>query len=146
MDFLTYLNYKTAKQLGIDINSWLNYSSQEFKSDLAPTGKTVSGSRKKKLITFVNSLNLSIPQKASLIKMSYSSYDSYDNQIMNEVNSLNISFMDKAKMVKTLGFDEYDKSIINYVDKNYSSMNEKTNVLKNLGFTVYTYKGRTYVR
>lgn len=141
-----YLSYKTAKQLGVDINSWLNYSSQEFKSDIAPTGKTVSGSRKKKLISFVNSLNLTIPQKASLIKMSYSSYDSYDKQIMNEVNSLNISFMDKAKMVKTLGFDEYDNSIINYVDKNYSSMSEKTSVLKDLGFTVYTYKGRTYVR
>lgn len=141
-----YLNYKTAKQLGVDINNWLNYSSQEFKSDIAPTGKTVSGSRKKKLISFVNSLNLTIPQKASLIKMSYSSYDSYDKQIMNEVNSLNISFMDKAKMVKTLGFDEYDNSIINYVDKNYSSMSEKTSALKDLGFTVYTYKGRTYVR
>ena len=141
-----YLNYKTAKQLGVDINNWLNYSSQEFKSDIAPTGKSVSGSRKKKLISFVNSLNLTIPQKASLIKMSYSSYDSYDKQIMNEVNSLNISFMDKAKMVKTLGFDEYDNSIINYVDKNYSSMSKKTSVLKDLGFTVYTYKGRTYVR
>lgn len=141
-----YLNYKTAKQLGVDINNWLNYSSQEFKSDLAPTGKTISGSRKKKLISFVNSLNLTIPQKASLIKMSYSSYDNYDKQIMNEVNSLNISFMDKAKMVKTLGFDEYDKSIINYIDRNYSSMSEKTNALKYLGFTVYTYKGRTYVR
>ncbi len=141
-----YLNYKTAKQLGVDINSWLNYSSQEFKSDIAPTGKTISGSKKNKLISFVNSLNLSIPQKASLIKMSYSSYDNYDKQIMNEVNSLNISFMDKAKMVKTLGFDEYDKSIINYVDKNYSNMSEKTNILKDLGFTVYTYKGRTYVR
>lgn len=141
-----YLNYKTAKQLGVDINSWLNYSSQEFKSDIAPTGKTVTGSRKKKLISFVNSLNLTISQKASLIKMSYSSYDSYDKQIMNQVNSLNISFMDKAKMVKTLGFDEYDNSIINYVDKNYSSMSEKTSALKDLGFTVYTYKGRTYVR
>ncbi len=141
-----YLNYKTAKQLGVDINSWLNYSSQEFKSDIAPTGKTVTGSRKKKLISFVNSLNLTIPQKASLIKMSYSSYDSYDKQIMNQVNSLNISFMDKAKMVKTLGFDEYDNSIINYVDKNYSSVSEKTSALKDLGFTVYTYKGRTYVR
>ena len=65
---------------------------------------------------------------------------------MNEVNSLNISFMDKAKMVKTLGFDEYNKSIINYVDKNYSNINEKTNILKDLGFTVYTYNGRTYVR
>ena len=141
-----YLDYKTSKLLGIDINNWLNYSSQEFKSDIAPTGKTISGSRKKKLISFVNSLNLTIPQKASLIKMSYSSYDNYDKQIMNEVNSLNISFMDKAKMVKTLGFDEYDDSIINYVDKNYSSMSEKTDVLKDLGFTVYTYKGRTYVR
>ena len=141
-----YLNYKTVKQLGVDINNWLNYSSQEFKSDIAPTGKTVSGSRKKKLISFVNSLNLTISQKASLIKMSYSSYDSYDKQIMNEVNSLNISFMDKAKMVKTLGFDEYDKSIINYVDKNYLSMSEKTSALKDLGFTVYTYKGRMYVR
>ena len=141
-----YLNYKTAKQLGVDINSWLNYSSQEFKSDIAPTGKTISGSKKNKLISFVNSLNLSIPQKASLIKMSYSSYDNYDNQIMSEVNSLNISFMDKAKMVKTLGFDEYDKSIINYVDKNYLSMSEKTSALNDLGFNVYTYKGRMYVR
>ena len=141
-----YLNYKTSKLLGIDINNWLDYSSQDFKSDIAPTGKTISGSKKNKLISFVNSLNLSIPQKASLIKMSYSSYDNYDNQIMSEVNSLNISFMDKAKMVKTLGFDEYDKSIINYVDKNYLSMSEKTSALKDLGFTVYTYKGRMYVR
>ena len=48
-----YLNYKTSKLLGIDINNWLNYSSQEFKSDIAPTGKTISGSKKNKLISIM---------------------------------------------------------------------------------------------
>lgn len=145
-DETKYKNYKTAKKLGIDINSWLNYSSQGFESSYDSNGNTVKNSKKNSIINFVKTLDLSTAQKAALIKMNYSSYTTYDSQIMKEVNSLGLDFEDKAKVVKTLGFSNYDKSIINYVKNNYSDVEERSNKLKELGFTVYKANGRTYVK
>lgn len=145
-DETKYKNYKTAKKLGIDINSWLNYSSQGFESSYDSNGNTVKNSKKNSIINFVKTLDLSTAQKAALIKMNYSNYTTYDSQIIKEVNSLGLDFEDKAKVVKTLGFSNYDKSIINYVKNNYSDVEERSNKLKELGFTVYKANGRTYVK
>ena len=63
------------------IKEFIKYNSQEFTTDYYSNGKEIPNSRKNKVIKYVNSLNLSIPQKALLIKMEYNSYKKYDKQI-----------------------------------------------------------------
>lgn len=63
-----------------------------------------SNTRKNAVIKYVNSLDLTIPQKAMLIKMNYSSYNDYNNQIINYINKQSISLEDKKEILKELGF------------------------------------------
>lgn len=121
----------------IPIRQFIQYDAADFEGDIdLKTGKTISGSKKNKVINYVNSLALSIPQKALLIKMKYKSFDDYDYDIANYVNSLGITFMDKARILKGANFDSYDKEIVNYVNTHYSTMDEKIKVLKEMGFKV----------
>lgn len=99
-------DYKTAKAAGIDIDSWLSYKKQEFVADKDSSGKSISGSRKDKIFNYINSLSLSIPQKAILFRQEYPSDDTYNNQIVNYVGSLNISYEDKVNI-----FEELDMTV-----------------------------------
>ena len=47
---------------------------------------------------------LTIPQKAMLIKMNYSSYNDYNNQIINYINSQKLSMSEKQEILEQLGF------------------------------------------
>ena len=60
--------------------------------------------RKAEIIKYVNSLNLTIPQKAMLIKMNYTSYSNYNNQIINYINEQDISIDEKKEILEELGF------------------------------------------
>lgn len=94
-------------EMRIPIKEFIKFDSQEFEGDYnTRTGKTISGSRKNKVIQYVKSLNLSIPQKAILIKMEYNSYDNYNEQI------------------------------VNYIKQNVSSVEERSAILTELGFTI----------
>lgn len=145
-----YSNYYSSEETldilsnaDIPIKEFIKFNLQEFESDFnSKTGKSVSGSRQKKVINYVNSLNLSIPQKALLIKMEYSSYKKYDKQIVNYINGKNLSFLDKATILKKAGFSSYDKQIISYVNELNKTVNEKQKILEDMGFTVRN--GRVY--
>lgn len=63
-----------------------------------------SNTRKNAVIKYVNSLDLTIPQKAILIKMNYSSYNNYNNQIISYVNNQKISLDEKKEILEELGF------------------------------------------
>lgn len=63
-----------------------------------------SNTRKNAVIKYVNSLDLTIPQKAMLIKMNYSSYNNYNNQIISYVNNQKISLDEKKEILEELGF------------------------------------------
>lgn len=126
----------------IPIKEFIKFNSQYFESNYYANGKAVPNSRKNKVIKYINSLNLSILQKALLIKMEYSSYKKYDKQIAEYVNSMNISFLDKASILKKAGFTSYDKQIINYVNKMNISKSEKEEILEEMGFTIRN--GRVY--
>lgn len=129
--------------LKIPIKEFIKYNSQEFESDYNEnTGKAISNSRKRKVIQFVNSLNLSIPQKAILIKKSYNSYDDYNKQIVNYVNNQSLSKYEKASLLKNIGFDEYDSYIINEVNSKKISRTEKERILENMGFKIIN--GKVY--
>ena len=109
-------------------------------------GTTLSNSRKAQVIKYVNSLNLSISQKALLIKQEFPGIKQYDKQIVNYINNKNIDFMTKASMLRSLGFNSFDKQIIDYVKKNSSSTEEQWNTLRSLGFKFYSFRGQTYIK
>jgi hypothetical protein len=99
-----YKGYKTSKAAEIDIDTWFEYSSQEFKSDKNSEGKSISGSKKKKVINFVNnSLDLTIPQKAILIKATNTfKFNDYNYDILDYVDNLNIDYDEKKKILENM--------------------------------------------
>lgn len=120
----------------IPIKEFIKFNSQEFTTDYYTNGKAIANSRKLKVIKYVNSLNLSVAQKAILIKMEYSSYDKYDNQIVSYINKMNYTKFEKASLLKSFGFDYYDKYLIQYVNKMNITKAEKEEMLKEMGFTI----------
>ena len=128
--------------LKIPIKEYIKLDSQEFTTDYGSNGKAITNSKKNKIINYVNSLNLSIPQKAILIKSQYSSYDSYNKQIVNYVNSQNLSKFDKATLLKSIGFDDYNSYIVQEVNSRNISAKEKEEILDDLGFRIVN--GRVY--
>ena len=131
-------------QSNIPIKEYIKFNSETFESDYYTNGKTVPNSRKNKVIKYINSLNLSIPQKAMLIKMEYSSFKQYDNQIVKYVNNIDCSSYDKKVILKTIGFTSYDKDIINTINSKNISVEEKTKELEELGFKVRN--GKVYTK
>ncbi len=99
----SYTNPNKYKTI-IQISSYNNYLS--YKNHIDETKEKYNNSleRKKAVIEYVNSLDLTIPQKAMLIKMNYSSFSNYDNQIINYINSQEISIDDKKEILEELGF------------------------------------------
>ncbi len=92
--------YKTITQ----VTSYNNYLSYKDDIDKIKEKYDNFSQRKIEVIKYVNSLNLSIPQKAILIKMNYSSYNNYNSQIINYLNKQNISLEDKKAILEELGF------------------------------------------
>jgi len=135
------LNY--IKDLNIPVIEFIKLNSQNIESEYnANTGKIINGSKKDKYIRAVNQLKLSVPQKAILIKMQYSTYKTYDNQIVNYVNKFNITANEKKVLLKAIGFDNYSKDVVNYINSQNITKSEKEKKLKSLGFTIRN--GRVY--
>lgn len=126
----------TLVKVDVPIKEFIKFNSQTFENDYYDNGKAVTNSRKRKVISYINSLNLSISQKALLIKMEYNSYNAYNSQIVNYINNMNYSKIDKAMMLKQIGFDNYDDYIIKSVNNENLSIDKKTEKLKKLGFKV----------
>lgn len=130
-------------EMNIPIKEFIKFDTSNIEGEYdASTGKTISGSKKTATIKYINSLNLSIPQKAILIKMNYHTYDDYNNQIINYINQLNQTANEKKVLLKRIGFDDYDSEVIKYIMSKYSSQEEQETVLKDLGFTIRN--GRVY--
>lgn len=89
--------YKTIKQ----ITSYDKYS--EYKEKIT-TIKENTKNDKEEVINYINSLSLSIPQKAMFIKQYYKSFNNYDNEIINYINSQKLSSKDKQTILEQLGF------------------------------------------
>ena len=86
----------------INIGDYYVIKTQSFTSDKNSKGETIRNSKKNKEIKYVNSLKLSIPQKAILIKMNYSSFDNYDGEIRKYIDSKNLTNKEKQELYKDL--------------------------------------------
>ena len=76
----------------------------DLKADKDENGDSISGTKKTKVISYVNSLDLSIPQKAMLIRKTYSTFDDYNNEIVDYVASLDLDYETKAIVLNELDF------------------------------------------
>jgi len=92
--------YKTIKQI-TTYDKYLTYQNEisNIKDRYENTNQ-----RKNAVVNYVNSLELSIPQKAMLIRMNYSSFNSYDNQIIEYINRQDLTIKEKEDILSKLGF------------------------------------------
>ncbi len=94
------------------INQITTYDKYNTYKEKIDSIKEQSMNKKTDVIKYVNSLNLSIPQKAILIKTQYSSYDKYDKQIIQYINSQKLSINEKTKILQELGFTVRNGKVI----------------------------------
>ena len=92
--------YSTIRQ----ITTYQKYNSYKNEIDTIKDKYDNTNERKYAVITYINNLNLSIPQKAMLIKMNYSSFRDYDNQIIEYINSQDLTIQEKTDILTELGF------------------------------------------
>ena len=112
--------YDIMKATGIDIKEYLKYKQQEFESDKEDdgtlTGKTVSNSKQKKVVEYLNSMNIKGNQRLLLYAMQgYTTTSSQKTQLANYVKALKIDKNTKLKLYdKFSGFTVYKDGTVKW--------------------------------
>ncbi len=99
--------YQVSRAVTEDTVTYKSYTKalSEIKADKDGAGKTVSGSRKKKVVQYINGLDAEYGAKLVLYKMEYPSDDTYNGKIIEYVNGIEgFTFEQKANVLGELGF------------------------------------------
>jgi hypothetical protein len=102
--------YTLSKAVSDDFLTFYKYRGDLFdlKADKDEDGKTISGSKKEKVIDYINNMNLDYGQKIILYRSMYDSKEdrkNYNNDILDYLNSRDdISYEDTVTILKELGF------------------------------------------
>ena len=105
----------TIVSSGINVDAYLDYSTQDIKADKDKDGDSIPNSRKKKVIAYVNGLDLSVPEKAILIKATNTfKFNDYNNQIVEYVSGLDISDDEKISILEDLDMKVLDDGTIEW--------------------------------
>lgn len=111
---------ETFTSKGLNMTKYLKYKTQEFESDKEDDGtvdgKSISGSKKKKVMKYIDSIEgASYTQKLILTGLEYSLSDYEQRQIINWVNSLDITEKEKLEMLGNFkGFTVYKDGSFDY--------------------------------
>ena len=100
-------NYTVAKAVG-GYDAYKSYSKElsGIKSDKDENGKSISGSRKEKVLDYINGLDIDYGEKIILFKNEYNADDTYNYDIIDYLNSRDdISYSEMETILKELGFD-----------------------------------------
>ena len=77
----------------------------DIKADKDENGKSISGSRKEKVLDYINNLDADYGEKIILFKNEYNADDTYNYEIIDYLNSReDISYEEMATILKELGF------------------------------------------
>jgi hypothetical protein len=80
-----------------------------FKADKDKNGKSISGSKKRKVIDYINSLDIDYGAKLVLMKSQYESIDDYNEEIFVYIrDKRDLTFEEKLSILKTLGYGVSD--------------------------------------
>ena len=99
-------NYAVAKSVG-GYEAYKTYSSElyDIKADKDENGKSITGSRKEKVIEYVNNLDVDDSVKFILFKNEYNEDDTYNYEIIDYLNEReDISYVEMETILKKLGF------------------------------------------
>lgn len=112
--------YGAVKASGMDITEYLEFKTQEFESDKKDdgtlTGQTVSNSKKKKIVEYLNSMKITGNQRLLLYAMQgYTTTASQKTQLANYVQGLDLSKREKLKLYdKFSGFTVYKNGTVRW--------------------------------
>jgi hypothetical protein len=98
--------YAVAKAVG-GYSSYKKYTSAlyDIKADKDADGKSINGSRKEKVMAYIESLNVDYHTKLILHKMEYNSDDTFNAEIVNYIiNRNDLTFDEKTALFEELGF------------------------------------------
>ena len=96
-----------AKSLG-GYKAFKSYTSDlyDIKADKDKNGKSISGSRKTKVIDYINNMDADYGTKIILFKSEYNADDTYNEDIIDYLNSRDdISYKEMETILKYLGFE-----------------------------------------
>jgi hypothetical protein len=80
-----------------------------FKADKDKNGKSISGTKKRKVIDYINSLDIDYGAKLVLMKSQYESIDDYNEEIFEYIrDKRDLTFEEKLSILKTLGYGVSD--------------------------------------
>ena len=108
--------YAVSKAVG-GYNAYKTYSSElyDIKADKDKYGKSISGSRKEKVLDYINNLDADYGTKIILFKSEYNADDTYNYDIIDYLNSReDISYEEMATILKELGFTVDSKGNISW--------------------------------
>ena len=98
--------YALAKSVG-GYSAYQKYSDAlyDIKADKDANGKTINGSRKEKVLSYINNLDADYYTKILLWKSEYPSDDTYNREIVDYINGLSgLTYTDRVNALTELGF------------------------------------------
>ena len=98
--------YALAKSVG-GYSAYKTYANElyDIKADKDSTGKSITGSRKEKVLQYINNLNADFETKIILFKAEYPSDDTYNAEIINYLNNrTDLTYEDRVAILTELGF------------------------------------------
>ena len=102
--------YSVAKSIG-GYEAYKKYSSElyDIKADKDEDGKSITGSRKEKVIDYVNNLNIDYGMRIIIFKSEYNADDTYNKDIVDYLNNRDdISGAEMKSILLELGFEVDD--------------------------------------
>ena len=99
--------YTLSKVIADDVTVYRQYMGEinDIKADKDENGKTISGSRKEKVLNYINSLDADYYGKIILFKSEYKADDTYNEEIIDYLNNRNdITYEEEVEILKGLGF------------------------------------------
>ncbi len=104
--------YPALKSSNINMKEYLKYKQQDFsankKDDGTLKGKSISGTRKKKIYSYVNNMNITYEQRLLILGTQYKLHTSEQTKAATYINNLNISKEEKMDLYsKMKGFKVY---------------------------------------
>ena len=99
--------YCLSRAVAKEFSTYKTYVSDlnDLRADKDSNGKTISGSRKEKVINYINGLNADYGEKIILFKSEYPADDTYNYEIIDYLNNRqDISYAEMETILKELGF------------------------------------------
>ena len=99
--------YTLSKAVSSDVVTYRKYTGElyDIKADKDEDGKSITGSRKEKVIDYINNLDIDYGERLILFKSEYNADDTYNEEIIDYLNNReDISYDEMVTILLELGF------------------------------------------